>query len=266
MASNVNPTTTKMEFAVQMTCEKCVDAIHNSLDGAEGVKSFTVDLNTEQVIVETTLSTGQVQKLIENSGKMAILRGLGAAGTQPKHLGAAVVEMRSGSILGVTRFVQVSEDLCVIDGTIDGLTPGLHGLNIHELGDLSQGCVSTGDHYNPRNCRHGAPEDSERHIGDLGNILADKNGRASFRLEDENVKVWDVIGRSLVVHHGEDDLGRGNNELSKITGNSGPGLTCGIIARSAGLFQNTKKFCACDGKILWEDKPLSAPTSMPSQL
>ena len=36
--------------------------------------------------------------------------------------------------------VQVSEDLCVIDGTVDGLSPGLHGLNIHELGDLSQGC------------------------------------------------------------------------------------------------------------------------------
>ena len=28
-------------------------------------------------------------------------------GTQPKHIGAAVVEMRSGNILGVTRFVQV---------------------------------------------------------------------------------------------------------------------------------------------------------------
>ena len=30
--------------------------------------------------------------------------------------------------------------MCVIDGTVDGLSPGLHGLNIHELGDLSQGC------------------------------------------------------------------------------------------------------------------------------
>lgn len=48
-----------------------------------GVKSFTVDLNTEQVVVETTLATGQVQKLIENSGRMAILRGLGAAGKLP---------------------------------------------------------------------------------------------------------------------------------------------------------------------------------------
>ena len=44
---------------------------------------------------------------------------------------------------------QVSEDLCVIDGTVDGLSPGFHGLNIHELGDLSQGC-SRLEYYNPR--------------------------------------------------------------------------------------------------------------------
>lgn len=266
MASSNHLTTTKMEFAAQMTCQKCVDAISNSLHGKEGIESFTVNLDKEQVIVETTLSTGQVQQLIENSGRMAILRGLGTAGSQVTNLGAAVAELRSGRVMGVARFVQVSEDLCVIDGTIDGLSPGLHGLNIHELGDLSQGCSSTGDHYNPWSCRHGAPEDSERHVGDLGNILADKNGRASFRLEDRHVKVWDVIGRSLVVHSGEDDLGYGSHALSRVNGNSGPGLTCGIIARSAGLFQNSKKFCACDGKILWEDKPLSTPTSPPSQL
>lgn len=34
-------------------------------------------------------------------------------------------------------------------------------------------------------------------------------------------KVWDVIGRSLVVDEGEDDLGRGGHPLSKVTGNSG---------------------------------------------
>ena len=45
-----------------------------------GIKSFTVNLETEQVIIESTLSTGQVQELIENSGRMAILRGLGVPG------------------------------------------------------------------------------------------------------------------------------------------------------------------------------------------
>ena len=39
---------------------------------------------------------------------------------------------------------------CVVEGTIDGLSPGEHGLAVHEAGDVSQGCVTLGDHYNPR--------------------------------------------------------------------------------------------------------------------
>ena len=38
-------------------------------------------------------------------------------------------------------FLQVSKDACVIDGTVDNLEPGKHGLNIHEFGDISDGCA-----------------------------------------------------------------------------------------------------------------------------
>lgn len=62
---------------------------------------------------------------------------------------------------------------------------------------------------------------SFQHRGDLGNVQAEAGGRATFRIEDKQLKVWDVIGRSLVVDEGEDDLGRGGHPLSKITGNSG---------------------------------------------
>ncbi|MED6288831.1 hypothetical protein CHARACLAT_030299 [Characodon lateralis] len=98
-----------------------------------------------------------------------------------------------------------------------------------------------------------------QHVGDLGNVVAGPDGRASFRLEDSQLKVWDVIGRSLIVDSGEDDLGRGGQPLSKLTGNSGDRLACGIIARSAGLFQNPKRICACDGVTLWEerDRPIA---------
>ncbi|KAJ7358714.1 hypothetical protein OS493_022158 [Desmophyllum pertusum] len=165
---------------------------------------------------------------------MAILRGLGAAGTQLEHLGAAVVEMRSGNVLGVH---QICSGLCKI---MRSVLKDARALVITTI----PGTVIT-EHQR---------------------TLREQEWQGFISIRRNNVKVWDVIGRSLVVHHGEDDLGRGCNKLSKITGNSGPGLTCGIIARSAGLFQNSKKFCACDGKIIWEDKPLSAPTSMPSQL
>lgn len=45
-----------------------------------------------------------------------------------------------GQVRGVVRLVQVDDDNCLIDGAIDGLTPGNHGLHVHECGDISQGC------------------------------------------------------------------------------------------------------------------------------
>jgi Cu/Zn superoxide dismutase len=36
----------------------------------------------------------------------------------------------------------------------------------------------TGPHFNPNNLTHGAPEDEVRHAGDLGNIVANAEGKA----------------------------------------------------------------------------------------
>lgn len=139
--------------------------------------------------------------------------------------------------------------------------PGFHGLHIHECGDISNGCESLGPHYNPRCARHGSPENDidERHAGDLGNIEADSNGRAKFRFTDRVVTVPEIIGRSIVVTANADDFGQGNDETSLVDGNSGKRLACGIIARSAGIFQNFKRICACDGVTIWDerDKPLA---------
>ncbi|XP_062850439.1 copper chaperone for superoxide dismutase [Trichomycterus rosablanca] len=241
-----------LEFAVQMTCESCVTAVKNALKTQPGVQSVQVELAEEKVLVETSLSSLEIQSLIESTGRRAVLKGIGGSESD---LGTAVAMLAgTGLVQGVVRFLQLSEDRCLIDGTIDGLEPGAHGLHVHELGDLTQDCMSCGEHYNPYGKQHGGPQDTERHVGDLGNILAGSDGRATFRLEDSQLKVWDVIGRSLVVDAGEDDLGRGNHTLSRQTGNSGERLACGIIARSAGLFQNPKKICACDGVTLWEER------------
>lgn len=250
----------KMEFAVQMTCEKCVVAVKSALQDIKGVHNVIVNLESEAVVVETTLPAMEVQTLLESTGRRAVLKGMG--NVRSENLGAAVAMLAGvGSVQGVVRFLQVSEDTCVIDGTVDGLSPGLHGIHIHEFGDLSMGCDSCGGHYNPEGNAHGSPEQVDSHVGDLGNILANSSGRATFRFNNNRVKVWNIIGRSLVVDEGEDDLGRGTHHLSKVTGNSGKGLTCGIIARSAGIFENAKQICSCDGITIWEERdcPIAGP-------
>ena len=37
-------------------------------------------------------------------------------------------------------------------------------------------------------------------VGDLGSITSDSSGRASFQLVSQQLKVWDVIGRGMLVH------------------------------------------------------------------
>lgn len=122
-----------------------------------------------------------------------------------------------------------------IHGVITGLSPGRHGLHVHEYGNLIEGCKTAGGHYNPYGATHGGPNDEiegTRHVGDLGNIVADSTGVAAFSLCDSHVKLYgpySVIGRAIVCHAGEDDLGRGNNEESLKTGNAGARVCCGVI-------------------------------------
>ncbi|GKT42652.1 superoxide dismutase [Mn], mitochondrial [Colletotrichum spaethianum] len=109
------------------------------------------------------------------------------------------------------------------------------GMHIHTFGDNTNGCTSAGPHFNPHNKGHGAPEDEDRHVGDLGNIETDAQGNSKGTVTDKHVKLigpQSVIGRTVVVHGGTDDLGKGENEESKKTGNAGPRPACGVIGIS----------------------------------
>lgn len=118
---------------------------------------------------------------------------------------------------------------------LEGLTPGKHGFHIHESGNLLEGCKSCCAHFNPYNTKHGGINDSlhKRHLGDLGNIEANKNGIVNTIIYDRYIRLSgttrNVIGRSIVVHQNEDDLGRGNDIESTKTGNAGARIGCSVI-------------------------------------
>ncbi|KAJ1725691.1 Superoxide dismutase [Cu-Zn] [Coemansia erecta] len=136
-------------------------------------------------------------------------------------------------VSGVVTFVQADENTKVqVQVKLQGLVPGQHGFHVHEYGDNTNGCTSAGPHFNPKGMTHGAPCDEVRHVGDLGNVTANKEGKVDVVLEDSQVTLFgahSVIGRTVVVHEGEDDLGKGGHELSASTGNAGGRQACGVI-------------------------------------
>ena len=108
----------------------------------------------------------------------------------------------------------------------------MRGFHIHQFGDNTNGCTSAGPHFNPFGKQHGAPEDDERHVGDLGNISTDGNGVAKGTKQDLLIKLIgkdSILGRTIVVHAGTDDYGKGGFEDSKTTGHAGARPACGVI-------------------------------------
>lgn len=64
---------------------------------------------------------------------------------------AIVVLKGPGQVSGNVTFVQANRGGPVtLIGMVSGLTEGTHGFHIHEKGDLSNGCISTGPHFNPQ--------------------------------------------------------------------------------------------------------------------
>eukprot|EP00092_Neocalanus_flemingeri_P008358 GFUD01009012.1.p1 GENE.GFUD01009012.1~~GFUD01009012.1.p1 ORF type:complete len:196 (+),score=46.56 GFUD01009012.1:204-791(+) len=125
-----------------------------------------------------------------------------------------------------------------ISGQVNGLKPGLHGFHVHMNGDLDNNCKAAGGHFNPDENDHSSPVSLARHAGDLGNIFTLYYSPVTYvSIIDKIITLGDggerdVAGRAIVIHAGEDDLGRGVGDKaadSKKTGNAGARVACGII-------------------------------------
>lgn len=119
-----------------------------------------------------------------------------------------------------------------VEGYVKGLAPNsTHGFHIHDKGDCSApDGSSAGDHYNPTAHQHGAPG-PEAHVGDMGNIVSDADGRATVSAFVVGGAVGsaaqdgsNIVGHAIIVHAKTDDL------ASQPSGNAGPRVACGVIA------------------------------------
>ena len=129
-------------------------------------------------------------------------------------------------VKGTVIFTKVDGGIKIV-ADVEGLTPGKHGFHVHEYGDCSSpDGSSAGGHFNPDGVKHGGPNDPVRHVGDMGNLVADQNGKAHYEWIDSLMTFYgphNIIGRSVIVHGGADDL------ISQPSGNAGPRVACGVI-------------------------------------
>jgi len=145
---------------------------------------------------------------------------------------AAVARLRStqGNTAEGTVSFTAEGNKVLVQADITGLAPGLHGFHIHETGDCSApDASSAGGHFNPAGKPHGAASGTERHGGDLGNLIADYDGKATLKIVVEGVSLAkdapnSIVGRGLIVHADPDDY------RTQPAGNSGKRVACAVIS------------------------------------
>jgi Cu-Zn family superoxide dismutase len=144
--------------------------------------------------------------------------------------------VNDSGVRGSVKFELVNGVLSV-SGNISGLKrSGSHGIHVHSFGDVRDvpRALFTGMHFAFPGQVHGLLNNSSRHTGDLGNIVADEGGVAVFKFDVPNDMAPQIaltllatngsaVGRSIIVHALPDD------GITQPTGNSGSRVAQGVI-------------------------------------
>ncbi|KAF2019655.1 Cu,Zn superoxide dismutase-like protein [Aaosphaeria arxii CBS 175.79] len=225
-------------FAVPMTCESCIKDISGSLYKLNGINKVTASLQDQLVSIEGTASPSAIVAAIQDTGRDAILRGSGRSNSAA----VCILETHSlqvqNKVRGLVRMVQVAQDVTIVDLSIKGLSPGTYHATVRERGDISQGPESTGPIWEGLKTQEG-----KLGRGVFGTVEVGKGGVGSVFL-DRPIQIWEMIGRSIVVARQQD---------GKFDKNDADTLV-GVIARSAGVWDNNKTVCSCSGKTVWQER------------
>lgn len=142
------------------------------------------------------------------------------------HAVATLNPTEGNDVHGTVQFEQMDNGVKVT-AEVTGLPPNTsHGFHIHEKGDCSApDGTSAGGHYAPNGNPHGLPPNPKRHAGDMGNITADANGKATMDETFDNFSLSGespVMGRAVIVHEKKD-------QGTQPTGDAGARVACGVI-------------------------------------
>lgn len=231
-------------FNVPLECDKCVESVSKALKTLNGLSDFHVDLESDIVSTTGSVPPSSIVKTIQTTGRDAIIRGTG----KPNSAGVCILESFADKDLhmpvkGLCRIVNVNEDELFIDLTVNGLSKGTYYPLIRKSGNLSQGPLSTGDlFYDLDSIEVDVPSDRSTTITSLGAASHSEKDMlfSGQKFLYAKLNVADLIGRSII--------------LSRLKHQITSDALCGVIARSAGAWENDKQVCTCSGKTIWEER------------
>lgn len=156
-------------------------------------------------------------------GLVAALAGPALAQSDGPPVARAELQLADGSPAGSAQFTQLPAGL-LVEVELQNVTPGAHGIHIHETGTCSPDFAAAGDHAAPDGTGHGFAATDAPHAGDLPNIIVAADGTAAAHflnprasLSDGEGVLLDTDGAALVVHAKPDsyqaEAGAGDREV-----------------------------------------------------
>ncbi len=96
--------------------------------------------------------------------------------------------------------------------------------------DRSISPSSAGGHWNPTAEDHGQWDTQPFHLGDIGNVVVDEEGKGSLSLITDRWSMGggganDILGKAVVVHADPDDF------KTQPSGAAGARIGCGVIGK-----------------------------------
>ena len=168
---------------------------------------------------------------------MVVLAALGTGAlAQTSATATADLQDNEGNPVGSAEFVEGESGVTITVSITEGIEPGVHGMHIHETGDLSSSDFkSASGHFNPTDAEHGFDNPQGPHAGDLENITVAEDGTASYQTVNDRItlsdgpnSILDEDGSALMIHAMPDDY-RTNDDPQTGPGTSGDRVAAGVI-------------------------------------
>lgn len=234
--SDTNEDLFETTYAVDIHCEACTNDIKKCLENLSGIKNVSFNMEDKLMYIEGSTAPSHIISALHEGGKDAILRGTGKPNSAAVSIldGPGCVSIDT-PVRGLVRAVTVSDTKTLFDITMNGVPgQGPYFASIREFGNVSNGAASTGNAWykfeQPIECNVTSDLDSGLFSGQV--------------FVSGPMQAWELIGKSFVI------TSNPNHEV---------GLTdsyeiYGVIARSAGIWENNKQLCSCTGKTIWDER------------